>query len=46
MKGDRKQQRSRGRGVPGCIIEGPISYDLAMDPQSAPIKGYVKPGGR
>lgn len=28
-------------GVPGCIIEGPISYDLAMDPQSAPIKGYV-----
>ena len=30
-------------GVPGCIIEGPISYDLAMDPQSAPIKGYVSP---
>lgn len=30
-------------GVPGCIIEGPISYDLAMDPASAPIKGYVSP---
>ncbi len=30
-------------GVPGCIIEGPISYDLAMDPQSALIKGYVSP---
>lgn len=30
-------------GVPGCIIEGPISYDLAMDPQSAPIKDYVSP---
>lgn len=30
-------------GVEGCIIEGPISYDLAMDPQSAPIKGYVSP---
>ena len=28
-------------GVDGCIIEGPISYDLAMDPASAPIKGYV-----
>ena len=28
-------------GVEGCIIEGPISYDLAMDPASAPIKGYV-----
>lgn len=30
-------------GVEGCIIEGPISYDLAMDPESAPIKGYVSP---
>lgn len=26
-----------------CIIEGPISYDLAMDPESAPIKGYESP---
>lgn len=30
-------------GVEDCIIEGPISYDLAMDPASAPIKGYVSP---
>lgn len=30
-------------GVEGCIIEGPISYDLAMDPAYAPIKGYVSP---
>lgn len=30
-------------GVEGCIIEGPISYDLAMDPESAPIKGYESP---
>ena len=30
-------------GVPGCIVEGPISLDLAMDPESAPIKGYVSP---
>ena len=30
-------------GVDGCIMEGPISYDLAMDPASAPIKGYVSP---
>lgn len=30
-------------GVEGCIIEGPIRYDLAMDPASAPIKGYVSP---
>lgn len=30
-------------GVEGAIIEGPISYDLAMDPEAAPIKGYVSP---
>ncbi len=30
-------------GIKGCIIEGPISYDLAMDPASAPIKGYESP---
>lgn len=30
-------------GVEGCIIEGPISYDLAMDPASAAIKGYSSP---
>lgn len=30
-------------GIEGCTIEGPISLDLAMDPQSAPIKGYVSP---
>ena len=33
----------KAEGVDGCIIEGPISYDLAMDPASAPIKGYVSP---
>lgn len=30
-------------GVPGCLIEGPISYDLAMDLESAMIKGYESP---
>jgi phosphate butyryltransferase len=25
----------------GCLIEGPISYDLAMSPESARIKGYT-----
>ena len=33
----------KSEGVEGCIIEGPISYDLAMDPKSAPIKGYESP---
>ena len=26
-----------------CIVEGPISYDLAMDPDAAALKGYVSP---
>lgn len=30
-------------GIEGCILEGPISLDLAMDPQSAGIKGYESP---
>ncbi len=29
--------------LPGCIIEGPISYDLAMSQESAEIKGYESP---
>ena len=30
-------------GVEGCIIEGPISFDLAMDPEAAALKGYNSP---
>jgi len=26
-----------------CIVEGPISYDLCMDPEAASIKGYESP---
>lgn len=33
----------KAEGVEGCIIEGPISYDLAMDPEAASIKGYESP---
>lgn len=33
----------KAEGVDGCIIEGPISYDLAMDPESAGIKNYESP---
>ena len=28
---------------PGCIVEGPISYDLAMDKESSVIKNYSSP---
>lgn len=30
-------------GIPGAIVEGLISYDLAMDSESAKIKGYSSP---
>ena len=29
--------------IEGCTVEGPISYDLAMDPESYKIKGYESP---
>ena len=29
----------------GCIVEGPISFDLATDPNSCRIKGYDSPVG-
>lgn len=28
---------------PGCVVEGPISYDLAVVPEAAEIKGYKSP---
>lgn len=27
----------------GCMVEGPISYDLCMDPAAAALKGYESP---
>ena len=29
--------------LPGCYIEGPISIDLALDAESAQIKGFESP---
>lgn len=43
MKETVEAEEIKAEGVRGCIIEGPISYDLAMDPESASIKGYVSP---
>lgn len=36
---DLKQMNERGE-IKNCIVEGPISYDLAMSEDSAAIKGY------
>ncbi len=33
----------KAEGIEGAVIEGPISLDLAMDPDSATIKGYESP---
>ncbi len=37
-----KQMNIRGE-ITDCIIEGPISYDLAMSRESAAIKGFSSP---
>lgn len=29
--------------IKGCVVEGPISFDLAVDPEAAKIKGYESP---
>lgn len=29
--------------IPNCYVEGPISYDLMISPESAKIKGYSSP---
>jgi len=34
-----KERNSKG-SIKGCIVEGPISYDLAMSRESAKLKGY------
>lgn len=33
----------KASGISGGIIEGPISLDLAMDPEAAQVKGYQSP---
>ena len=35
-----KQMNQEGK-ITGCTIEGPISYDIAMDPQIAKHKGFA-----
>lgn len=39
-----KQMYDAGE-ITGCILEGPISIDLAMDPESVKIKKYGSPVG-
>jgi len=43
MDGAALKQMNRDGEITGCIVEGPISYDLAMSRESAEIKGYDSP---
>ncbi len=36
-------QTVKDAGIEGCVVEGPISMDLAMNPEAAGIKGYESP---
>ena len=37
------KEMNRSGEITGCIVEGPISYDLSMDAEAASIKGYSSP---
>lgn len=37
-----KEMNQRGE-IQNCIVEGPISYDLCMDPEASVVKGYESP---
>jgi phosphate butyryltransferase len=37
-----KRQNAEGV-IKGCVVEGPISFDLAFDRESAKVKGYESP---
>jgi phosphate butyryltransferase len=36
------QANERGE-LPGCVVAGPISYDVAMRAETAKLKGYENP---
>ncbi|HSN59172.1 MAG TPA: bifunctional enoyl-CoA hydratase/phosphate acetyltransferase [Clostridiaceae bacterium] len=40
--GKLKEMNQNGE-ITGCIVEGPISYDIAMNKESGEIKGFVSP---
>ncbi|MGI6217884.1 MAG: bifunctional enoyl-CoA hydratase/phosphate acetyltransferase [Coriobacteriales bacterium] len=43
VDGDALKQMNQKGEITGCIVEGPISFDLAMVPGAAEIKGYESP---
>jgi phosphotransacetylase len=43
VEAEELKQKAVSGEINGCIIEGPISYDLAMEKESARIKDYSSP---
>jgi phosphate butyryltransferase len=37
------KEMNRSGDLAGCVVEGPISYDLAIDREAAEIKGFKSP---
>ncbi len=37
------KRRAEAGAIPGCIVEGPISYDLALDREAVALKRYRSP---
>lgn len=40
---DQLRQMNRRGEINHCLVEGPVSYDIAMSPESAAIKGFSSP---
>ena len=43
VDGDAIKQMYLDDRISGCIVEGPISFDLAIDKEAAAIKNYTSP---
>jgi phosphate butyryltransferase len=43
LDADALKRMNAAGDIPGCIVEGPISYDLAICKESAELKGFKSP---
>jgi phosphate butyryltransferase len=43
VDGDALKSMNRNGEIAGCVVEGPISFDLATSPEAARIKGFESP---
>lgn len=43
VEADALYRMNQSGEITGCTVAGPVSLDIAMDPEAAAIKGYVSP---